>query len=235
MKTEYLLFNLIIILGPLLYSFDRRVTFVNQWWNVARSVIIPMAVFILWDALVTGRHWWFNPHYTSEMRLLNLPLGEWLFFITVPFACLFVWECLAAYLPDPQLPRAGQISKWLLLAAPAGILVFAAGKEYTGLVLIAMGGVGALDLLLGQSLFARGRTYMFLGTVTLQTLIFNGYLTARPVVLYGESYQLGFRILSIPIEDFFYGFSYLLFCVLLFEFVKASQSANQPVIEGQRA
>jgi hypothetical protein len=40
---------------------------------------VPIAVaapFLMWDAAVTGRHWWFSP--------------EILFFIAAPFACLFI-------------------------------------------------------------------------------------------------------------------------------------------------
>ena len=57
--------------------------------------------------------------------------------------------------------------------------------------------------------------------VTGLILVFNGYLTARPIVLYGEAYQSGYRILTIPIEDFGYGFTLMLFNTLLYEKLKA--------------
>src|SRR5690606_5741318 len=49
------------------------------------------------------------------------------------------------------------------------------------------------------------------------TCIFNGYLTARPVVLYGRPYQIGRRIGSIPVEDFIYGLALVTFTLVIYE------------------
>lgn len=64
------------------------------------------------------------------------------------------------------------------------------------------------------------KTYIYIGIVFGLILIFNSYLTVRPVVLYGEAYQMGYRILTIPIEDFGYGFTLMLFNVGLYEKLK---------------
>jgi hypothetical protein len=60
MKSEYLILNAIIISGPLALSFDKRVFFIQYWREVLIGITIPAVVFIVWDALVTGRHWYFN-------------------------------------------------------------------------------------------------------------------------------------------------------------------------------
>ena len=54
-------------------------------------------------------------------------------------------------------------------------------------------------------------------------LIFNGYLTWRPVVLYSEAYQLNIRIFTIPIEDFGYGYALILLCTILYEYFNRRQ------------
>ena len=72
-------------------------------------------------------------------------------------------------------------------------------------------------MLLGIDLLLRPKTYLYLVVVWSLILVFNGYLTARPVVLYGEAYQIGYRILKIPVEDFGYGFTLMLFNVMLYE------------------
>ena len=92
MKIEYLLFNILIISGPLALSFDQRVRYVKHWRRALLASLFTLVPFVAWDALVSGRHWWFNHDFTLSLRILDLPLGEWLFFITVPFACLFIWE-----------------------------------------------------------------------------------------------------------------------------------------------
>ncbi len=50
------------------------------------------------------------------------------------------------------------------------------------------------------------------------TLIFNYYLTSRPVVFYNTEVNLNLRILTIPIEDFFYSFSLISIVVMSYEF-----------------
>jgi len=74
-----------------------------------------------------------------------------------------------------------------------------------------------MDKLLKVDLLLRPRTYLYLAIVSALTLVFNGYLTARPIVLYDESYQLDYRILTIPIEDFGYAFTLMLLNAMLYE------------------
>ena len=103
------------------------------------------------------------------------------------------------------------------MALPLAVWVFSIGKQYTGLVLFCFGVVGLVDRLLRIDLLLQPRTYLYLAVVCGLILMFNGYLTGRPVVLYGEAYQIGYRILSIPVEDFGYGFTLMLFNAILYE------------------
>jgi lycopene cyclase domain-containing protein len=223
MATEYLIFNLIVISGPLSLSFDKRVHFVNKWKYVFQAILISLAIFVTWDSLVTGRHWRFNDQYTLGFKIFKLPFEEWLFFVAIPYAALFVWEVIATYFNNRKIKRLQIIRSILYFGIPSGIALFLVGKEYTGLVFIAIGLVAFLDWKLKTNLFAQLRTVQYLAISTLMMLIFNGYLTWRPVVLYGEAYQLGIRIYTIPIEDFGYGYALILLCTILYEFFKRRQ------------
>jgi lycopene cyclase domain-containing protein len=181
------------------------------------AIIIVMIPYIFWDSMVTHSHWWFNEKFTLEIRIFNLPIGELLFFISVPFACLLIWETIKHKILDRVFIRKMGIYFFLYMLVPVGIFLFVMGKEYTGLVLTAIGLSAFLDYLLETNLFTKRNTYIFLGVLTGLILIFNGYLTARPVVLYGIEYQIGFRIITIPIEDFGYGYSLMLFCIIIYE------------------
>jgi lycopene cyclase domain-containing protein len=52
-------------------------------------------------------------------------------------------------------------------------------------------------------------------------LLLNGYLTAEPIVSYHKPYYLGIRVGSIPVEDFFYMLSIVLFVLSLWEKLKS--------------
>ena len=172
------------------------------------AIVIPAIPFLLWDALVTGAHWHFNPLYVSGVKIINLPMEEILFFITVPFACLFTWEMIIRRANEKQIDI--QWLRFLLyLALPAGIYFFSIGKQYTGLTFSFVFLANLVDQFLKTDLLFDKRFYFYLLLIIVFTLIFNGYLTWRPVVTYGVDYQLDFRIITIPVEDFFYGISLL--------------------------
>lgn len=57
-------------------------------------VCIP---YIIWDHLVAGIWWSFNPKYILGIHLGNLPIEEILFFVAVPWSSLVVWERLKRF------------------------------------------------------------------------------------------------------------------------------------------
>ena len=217
MKLEYLIFNIIVIAGPLIFGSLKPFYFLDRWRNVLISSIIVAIPFIIWDSLVTGKHWMFNELYTLDFRLAHLPIEELLFFITVPSACLFTWEMIKRRSTD-SYSGIGKIIRFSAFVMPLiGIWLFAIGKQYTGLVFIFLTVAISLDYYLKTDLVFKRRFYFYLFMIIIFTLIFNGYLTWRPVVLYGESYQISFRVFTIPIEDFAYGLSLIFMCTSIYE------------------
>jgi len=225
-QYEYLIFNLLVISGPLLFGFFRSFYFVDKWLPAAGSIILVGIPYIIWDALVTGRHWTFNASYVTGTYISGLPVEEWLFFITVPFACLFSWEMITLYARDRTFEGMRRLRPYLYLLPAAGVLIFSRGLEYTGLVLIFIGIAVFADQFLRTDLLLSRRFYIYLGLIVFFTLVFNGYLTARPVVLYGETYQLGWRIITIPVEDFGYGIALLFLNTSIFIKLRQSRFAR---------
>lgn len=217
MKFEYLIFNLIVISGPLLLSFDRKVAYYKKWPQVFLAIFLALIPFITWDALVTGRHWWFNEQYIIGTRLFGLPLEECLFFITVPFSSLFVWEVLAAYFSNRKIQSLRWLRSGLMVGIPTGIVLFGIGKEYTGLATFGLGLVAMLDYLLKTGIFLQSRILSFSAILTGLMLVFNGFLTARPVVLYDYDFQIPLLIYTIPLEDFLFGYTLIYLCTILYQ------------------
>ena len=226
MHYEYLIFNIIVIAGPLIFGMLKPYYFIHRWRNAFISIIVVGTPFIIWDSLVTGTHWMFNQAYILGIYFFNLPLEEWLFFLTVPFACLYTWEMISKHSNDQSIEKIKHVRKWLYLMIIPGIVLFAYGLEYTGLVFIFLTISVLIDQILKTDLIVKKRFYYFLAMIIGFTLIFNGFLTWRPVVLYGEEFQIGFRIITIPIEDFGYGIALLFLNTSIFEKLNRMKQAS---------
>ena len=91
--------------------------------------------------------------------------------------------------------------------------------EYLLSGLIACGAVLALDHLLGTRLIRQRRFWSYLGIMVLCQLIFDGYLTARPVTIYDPCCHLGPRLplIAMPIEDLPFGLALVGLAAILWE------------------
>lgn len=236
MRYEYFLFNVVVVFFPLVLSFWRPSFFLHHWGRAWLSIAVVACPFVLWDAWVAGTHWTFNSNYVLGFKVAGLPVEEIMFFFTVPFSCLYSWQMFFRPETIGHLPKAESTNtsepehhpsqglawlSWLwLVCLPFGIWFLWQGQQYTGLTLLALVTAWGLDRVLNIRLFQYGRFYLYLLLVVMFTLLFNGYLTYRPVVLYGEAYQVGIRIGTIPIEDFGYGLSLVACVTILFEWRK---------------
>ncbi len=220
MIYEYLLFNIAVVAGPLAMSFERNLRFVRKWKYAIPAVLIAAVPYWAWDIIVAGTHWTFNEAYVLPIRLAGLPVEEWMFFITVPFASLFVWEVVLHYIPDAASKKNTAVLAASGALPLAGIAALLSGIHYTGLALLSAGVVlpAALTRL---SRSASGRALRwYAGFIAAATFVFNSYLTARPVVEYNETYITGLRLGTIPLEDFFYGAGLILLATTIYEILK---------------
>jgi hypothetical protein len=96
--------------------------------------------FIAWDVFATSKgHWSFNSDYVNNLKLLGLPFEEILFFITVPYSCLFVFESVLHFLGDKKL---FSHRKWFFSIIGVLISLSAFGfyrKAYTFLAIFSVG------------------------------------------------------------------------------------------------
>jgi lycopene cyclase domain-containing protein len=90
-------------------------------------------------------------------------------------------------------------------------------KEYTVAGLVAVLLIVAIDRLLRTHVMKRFEFWIFIVVMFGFKLVFNGYLTWRPIVIYAQDFFLGIRLGTIPLEDFAFGFSMMALSVILWE------------------
>ncbi len=214
--STYLLINVLIIAIPLLFSFERKVQFFRRLPSILTSIVVVGIPYIIWDVAATARgDWAFNSEYVHNLRIAGLPIEEILFFVTVPYACIFIYETLRAYIPDRSL----NFSYWIpaiLAVACIIISIVYSHQEYTKTVLLFTGAFFILSTLFHLSLIRSKLFWLFIVISFIPFLIVNYTLTSLPVVTYGEEAFSGIRITTIPFEDFIYSFSLLAFSVLIY-------------------
>jgi lycopene cyclase domain-containing protein len=98
MHLTYLLINFFSAIVPFLFSFYPAIRFNKQFKAFFVGNLIASTFFIAWDVLFTAQNvWGFNYAYTFGFKLFNLPVEEVLFFVFIPFACVFTYHCLNTF------------------------------------------------------------------------------------------------------------------------------------------
>lgn len=225
----YLMLMLGTIAVPLAYSFENQVRYYSKLKFLLPAVLFSGAIFILWDLRFEELGIWsFNPRYLTGIYILNLPVEEWLFFLVIPYSCVFIYEVLNVKLPYFEKPNLFVGISLLLLVVFAVLAYTSRRNLYTFFTFF------LLTIYFGYTIF-RNRfkphyTKFYLTWIIslVPFLIVNGILTALPVVEYNENHILGFRVFTIPVEDFFYFFLLLLMNLTIYEYMKKQKLFKFP-------
>lgn len=223
----YLYLNIFTILFPFLLSFDRKVTFYKNWPYLWPAIGINAVLFIIWDVLFTEAGiWGFNPEYLVGVYIFNLPLEEVLFFITVPYACVFIYECLNAYIAKDLLQAYAQGITFVLIPVLLLLAVFNHEKFYTSITFTLLAAMLGLHFYFFRTQ-KLGRFYLAYLVHLVPFLLVNGVLTYLPIVWYNNSHNLSLRIVSIPVEDTMYSMLMLLLTISVYEGLKQKYMVKQ--------
>jgi lycopene cyclase domain-containing protein len=226
--SRYLAINLAILSIPFLFSFWKPVSYYRRWPALLFAFLTAGTAYIVWDGLVSAgavsaawdgwaksQHWGFNPEYLLGIKILSLPLEEILFFVAAPYSSIFIYESLRAFSREKRVPFPMALHVVLAAGFFAAAAVFN-GQGYTQLAMISCGLFFAASAFLNRDMVQSRHYWLFILIAYLPFLIFNHLLTAPPVVVYNPEAIWGIRILSIPLEDFFYNYSMLSFYLLAF-------------------
>jgi len=216
----YLILNLGTISIPLLASFHPKANFSKTWKAFFPAVLITGTFFIIWDVWFTHFGiWGFNPRYLTGIYLLELPIEEWLFFFTIPYACVFTYFSLNYLIKKDLLKNIHEYITIGLTVTLLGVGVANYDKFYTASAFILTALVLAYQGLCKNKMM--GRFYLMYFLTLIPFFIVNGILTGSgiegQVVWYDNLHNLGFRLGTIPIEDTIYGMLLLLMNVAIYD------------------
>ncbi len=216
----YLLINVLTIFFPLVLSFDKKVGFYKKWKYILPGLVITGVLYLVWDSVFTYKNVWsFNDDYILGIKFFGLPLEEMLFFVTVPFACIFIYECLICYFKLAVSEKLVKfISLFLLLLSFVLALLFA-DRLYSIINFLTLA-VVLLYTLTRPIKLNMGSFYVAYAVSLIPFYIVNGILTSIPIVSYNSTEIMGFRVGTIPFEDHFYSMSLILLNLLFFEYFR---------------
>ncbi len=231
---EHLLYLFLVLLAlsyPLAQSFENKIRFARFWPGIFLGTAIMMLVFIPWDVWFTSKGiWGFNERYITGIHIGNLPVEEWLFFIIVPYACVFIYEVLNYFVPAPLLaPIQHKITAVMIFLSFLLSVIFV-DRLYTFTTFSLLTLFLVWHLIVNRSTFL-GRFYLAFVIIQIPFLFVNGTLTGmfteEPVVWYNNAENMGLRIITIPVEDVGYNMLMLLIVITVLEQFKTRKFVGE--------
>lgn len=223
MKQLYLIINIASVIVPFLFSFHPKIQFYKKFSSIFPAILLALIVFIPWDILFTHLGvWGFNGNYTLSINFFNLPMEEVLFFICIPYACVFSYHCFNGFMRTDRFSKVETIISITLVLFLTVLAALNYNRLYTSVTFSALACyILVLKYILRVSWLHK--FYFSYLILLVPFFIVNGLLTGtgldKPIVWYNNDQNLGIRMLTIPFEDIFYGMFLLMLTVSVYEYL----------------
>jgi lycopene cyclase domain-containing protein len=230
-KYYYLFLDIASFIFPFAFSFNARANFSKKWKYVIPAIVITAIPFIVWDEVFTRKGiWGFNEHYLTGFYLLSLPVEEILFFVCIPYACIFTYFALNHFFRSDPLSDYAKIITYILIGVCIVLAFVFHTQAYTFTTSVLLAGL--LAFLMVNSVSYLSKFYRAFMVLLLPFFLVNGILTGsfipEEVVWYKNAENTGIRISTIPLEDVFYAMLMILMTVAIAEWLEARNKKNSP-------
>ncbi len=224
----YLFVNIACILIPFIFSFYPKHPFFKEWQAFFKANLLVAIVFLIWDYAFTDIGvWGFNESYLTGIFLGNLPLEEILFFICIPYSCVFTFFALQYIIKRNPFNFFEPFLSIAIIIISVFIAILNLDKWYTSTTFL------ALAIFLSILKFKkRNLSYHYLSYFAVLPffVMSNGVLTGsflvEPIVWYNDAENLGLRLFNIPVEDIFYGLLLIIMNIEFYLFFKHKKTAH---------
>lgn len=220
----YLILMIVSISVPLAQSFQTKKQYKNKIKYIIPAILITSAFFLIWDINFTeAKIWSFNSEYTIGTNIKGLPIEEWLFFLVVPYCCVFIYEIVKVDLEKYEFANFFTVLSLFLIVAFGLISYFYRHQLYTFLAFLLPSVYLAYIVFRNQFKQHITKFYFCYFFSLIPLLIVYGILASLPLVEYNPAHILNIRIINIPVEDFTYFFLMLLMVITIYERLKESK------------
>ncbi len=227
-KYTYFVVNFFTLIFPLLFSFTKWFDFKSTWKYYLPGNIIIAIIYLIWDIFYTYLGvWGFEFKFTLGLKIYNIPIDEVFFFICTPYACIFTYYCLKKFVFNKLKLDFSYL--WIVSTIFYMLIAFLNfPKLYTSAAFFSCAIASIIAYY--SKLISVVYFYIFYSIIVIPFIICNGILTGsflnRTVVYYNDTENLGIRILTIPLDDVFYGMALILFHVLFYEYLIKRNGVN---------
>ena len=224
--SYYLKILFLSTLVPIIFSFHPKVRFYIYYKSIFSATLFASSIYILWDIIFTTLGvWGFNNQFITGIYILNLPIEEILFFLCIPFCCLYTYHLVEKFnILFFKNVNWKKVNIYILLVVLiVGLINYT--KLYTFICFITF---SVVLFIVNKSTININFKFFYTTfiLIILPFLIINGALTGmffdQTVVWYNNNEILGLRIFTIPLEDAFYAHQLIL--LNLFFYKKFSTS-----------
>ena len=228
--SYYLKILILSTFVPVIFSFHPKVKFYIYYKSIFKATLLVSSIYILWDIIFTKLGiWGFNNQYLNGFYIFNLPIEEILFFLCIPFCCLYTYHLVEkfniSFFKNTDWEKINVYFLFIVLVL--GLINYT--KLYTFICFIMF----SLVLFIVNKSSININFNFFYTTfilIIIPFLIINGALTGlffdQTVVWYNNKEILGLRIFTIPVEDAFYAHQLILLNLM---FYKKYSSSNTKI------
>ena len=226
-QYTYLAINFFTVIICFLFSFHPKIKFHKHFKAFLMASVLVAVVFIAWDVWFTKNGvWWFNDRYLIGKRLFGLPIEELMFFICIPFSCVFTYFCLDKFFKLDWKENVEKIFVIISITFLISLSVYFKEKVYPFVTFLTTA-ISLFILYFILKVRWIGKDSLIYLILMPGFLTVNGILTGTgldsPIVNYNPEKIIGFRIFTIPIEDTVYGYEMILWNLYFFHRFKSKK------------
>lgn len=200
----------VFILSITLPFFTTRFQFIRDWW---KPILVSSIIYCIWDLIFSNLGiWGFNKNYILGIELSGFPLEEILWFPIIAYCSIYIYAIRTRIKSSEYNYLLGKVLT--IIFGLIMLLLFII--NYTELYTSFSSWVGLSIILLYYIFKKQEQLYTFslsfliiMIPMILADGLLTGMFTLEPVIIYNSQEFSGIRLISIPIEDFSFGYSFL--------------------------